>query len=163
MAQKFTAEEKGSKIEFAIKNLGISVAGNFTGLTGNAIFDINKLENSELNFSVNSNSVNTQNVARDKHLRKEEYFDVDKFPKISFRSSKISATKRLNRYEVEGMITIKGISKPIKFELLASEKNNNLELKCTFEINRRNYKVGGNSLVLSDNVKMNIFIICNKE
>ncbi len=162
MSQKYTPQEKGSKIEFAIKNIGISVPGNFSGLVGNVIFDSNNPQNSELNFSVNSNSVNTQNAARDKHLRKEEYFDVDKFAKISFESSKISIAKRINRYEVEGIITIKGISKPIKFELLVSEKNNNLELKCAFEINRRNFKVGGNSLVLSDNVKMNIFILCTK-
>ena len=95
-------------------------------------------------------------------MRKEEYFGVEKYPLINFKSTKINAATRLNRYNVEGNLTIKGITKPIKFELIAIEKENNLDLKCSFEINRRNFKAGGNSMILSDNVKMDIAIIAKK-
>jgi polyisoprenoid-binding protein YceI len=162
MAQTYNANDTNSKIGFVIKNIGLNVNGSFSGLKGTIIFDVKDLKSSEINFSVNSNSVNTDNSARDKHLRKEEYFDVEKFPIINFKSTKIEASTRLNRYNVEGNLNIKGIIKPIKFELIAVEKDNNLELKCNFEINRRNFKVGGNSLVLSDNVKMNLIVVCNK-
>lgn len=162
MAQNFIANNENSKINFVIKNIGLNVNGNFSGLQGTIIFDAKNLKSSEINFSVNSNSVNTENAARDKHLRKEEYFDVDKFQLITFKSTKIEPATRLNRYNVEGNLTIKGISKTIKFELIAIEKENNLDIKCNFEINRRNFKVGGNSLVLSDNVKMNLNINCFK-
>lgn len=162
MAQTYNANDTNSKIGFVVKNIGLNVNGNFSGLKGIIIFNVKDLKSSEINFSVNSNSVNTDNSARDKHLRKEEYFDVEKFPIINFKSTKIEVATRLNRYNVEGNLNIKGIIKPIKFELIAVEKDNNLELKCNFEINRRNFKVGGNSLVLSDNVKMNLSIICNK-
>ncbi len=162
MAQNFIADNENSKINFVIKNIGLNVNGNFSGLQGTIIFDAKNLKSSEINFSVNSNSVNTDNNARDKHLRESDYFDVKKFPIITFKSTKIEPATRLNRYNIEGNLSIKGISKTIKFELIAIEKENNLELKCNFEINRRNFKVGGSSLVLSDNVKMNLNINCIK-
>ena len=162
MAQTYTVNNDNSKVGFTIKNIGLNVNGSFSGLKGTIIIDNSDFKLSEINVSVNSNSVNTDNSARDKHLRKEEYFDVEKFPTISFKSIKIEKAARLNRYNVEGNLIIKGISKAIKFELITLEKDNNLELKCNFEINRRTFKVGGNSLVLSDNVKMNLNIIANK-
>ena len=162
MAQIYTANSENSKIAFTIKNIGLNVNGTFSGLKGTIVFNNLDLKSSEINVSVSSYSINTDNAARDKHLRKEEYFDVEKYPMINFKSSKIEKATRLNRYNVEGNLTIKGISKPIKFELIAAEKDNNLELKCNFEINRRTFKVGGNSLVLSDNVKMNLAITANK-
>ena len=162
MAQKFSANDKESKISFVIKNIGLNVNGNFSGLKGIITFDPKNLASSEIDVSVNSNSVNTDNNSRDKHLRQADYFDVEKYPLIIFKSSKISPASRLNRYNVEGILTIKGISKPLKLEMIGLEKDEKLELKCNFEINRRTFKVGGNSLVLSDIVKMNLLIIANK-
>ena len=162
MAQNYKVNDSRSKIGFVIKNIGLNVNGIFSGLKGNIIFDTKNLRSSELELSINSNSINTDNQTRDKHLRKDEYFDVEKYPLIIFKSTKIELATRLNRYNVEGNLTIKGISKTIKFELIASEKDKILDLKCNFEINRRNFKVGGNSLVLSDNVKMNLNIVADK-
>ncbi len=162
MAQTYNVNDASSKVNFVIKNIGLNVNGNFSSTKGKVILNVKDLKNSEINISINSNSVNTNNAARDKHLRKDDYFDVDKFPLITFKSTKIESAERLNRYNVEGNLTIKGISKSIKFELIAIEKDNNLELKCNFEINRRNFKVGGNSLVLSDNVKINLNIAAVK-
>lgn len=162
IAQNFVPNNDLSKVKFSIKNLGINVNGSFSGINGSIAFDSKNLNSSEINLSVNSNSINTENAARDKHLRKDEYFDVVKFPLITFQTTKISPATRLNRYNVEGDLTIKGIKKQIKFELISIEKEDNLDLRCTFEVNRRNFKVGGNSMILSDNVKMNIVIIAKK-
>ena len=162
VAQNFVPNNDLSKVTFVIKNLGININGNFSGVKGTIMFNAKDLNTSEINLSVNANTINTDNSARDKHLRKEEYFGVEKYPLINFKSTKINAATRLNRYNVEGNLTIKGITKPIKFELIAIEKENNLDLKCSFEINRRNFKAGGNSMILSDNVKMDIAIIAKK-
>ena len=163
MSQNFIANTENSKIAFVIKNIGLNVNGNFSGLQGTILFDAKDLKSSSINLSVNANSVNTDNNARDKHLRQEEYFNVEKYPLIAFITTKIETAARLNRYNVEGKLTIKGISKSIKFELIATEKENILDMKCNFEINRRDFKVGGNSLVLSDKVKMNLSLIANKK
>ncbi len=163
MSQNYIANSQNSKVEFVIKNLGLNVRGFFTVLQGEMIFNANDLKKSQMNFSINSNSVDTGIKDRDKHLRKEEYFDVEKFDLITFKSTKIEAISRLNRYNVEGNLTIKGISKLINLELIISEKETNLSLKCNFEINRRKFKVGGSSFILSDNVKMNINIIADKK
>ncbi len=163
MAQMYIANDENSKISFVIKNLGINVNGTFKDLKGNIIFDSKNLKSSEINVSVSSKTVNTDNKTRDKHIKESDYFDVEKFPFVSFKSTKIESATRINRYLVEGELTIKNIVKQIKFELIALEKDNGIELKCNFEINRRNFKVGGNSLVLSDIVKMNLNIIGTKK
>jgi polyisoprenoid-binding protein YceI len=162
MTQKYTPNEEKSKVNFTIKNLGINVNGSFTGLKGTCNFDSKDLDSSEINVSINSNSVDTKNKARDKHLKNDDYFDVEKFPLITFKSTKIEATKRVNRYLVEGNIIIKGISKLVKFEMIVSEKASNLEIKTSFEMNRRNFKIGGSSMILSDNVKMDLTILFDK-
>ncbi len=163
MSQNYVLDSENSKVNFVIKNLGLAVNGSFSGLKGNITFDPKNLKSFEITASVNSNSVNTDNKARDKHLRKADYFDVEKYPEITFKSTKIEVAKRINRYDVEGTITIKGISKPIKLEMLLTENGTKLELKCNFEINRRNFKIGDSSMILSDTAKMSLLLIANQE
>ena len=113
-------------------------------------------------MSVPATSITTDNKSRDKHLRQSEYFDVAQFENINFESSKFEAAARLNRFMVTGVLTIKGISRPLTFELFITEKDQKLELKSVFDINRRTFKVGDKSLILSDNVKMNVNVVCGK-
>ena len=159
MAQKNNIITDNSQVEFVIKNIGINVKGTFSGLNGQIFFDANDLKNSFIDVSIDANSVNTDNQARDKHLRKPDYFDAVQYPKISFKSTKIEKASRLNRYNIEGNLTIKGSTKSIKLETIISEKDDISTLKTNFEINRRNFKVGDNSLVLSDKVKLNLNVL----
>ena len=162
MAQNYTVVDSKSKVDFVIKNLGLSVNGSFTGLKGNISINPKDLINSSLNISLNAKSVNTENKARDKHLRQDDYFDVEKYPEINFKSSTVTALPKPNCYFVEGILTIKGISKQIKTEIIISEKSAFIEVKTNFEINRRLFKVGGKSFVLSDIVKLNINLMVEK-
>jgi polyisoprenoid-binding protein YceI len=92
--QNYTPTDAGSKVRFVIKNFGINTGGTFEGLTGTIIFDPANLAGASFNVSVDAKTVDTDLEARDNHLRKEEYFDVEKYPKLSFRSTKITTTNK---------------------------------------------------------------------
>ncbi|WP_395054524.1 YceI family protein [Flavobacterium sp.] len=162
-AQKFVATDTDSKIKFAIKNFGLTVDGTFSGVKGTILFDSKNIEKSEITLSINSNTVNTDNKERDKHLKKEDYFSVEKFPLISFTSTKITKKIGLNKFLINGNLTIKGITKPVEFEVTVSNKDAILTIKGTLQLNRKTYKVGGSSMVLSDNVKLNFILNCKEE
>lgn len=162
-AQKFSPQENDSKIKFVIKNFGLNVDGDFSGLRGFIIIDKKNIEKSEINFSVNSNSVNTNNKERDKHLKKETYFNVEKFPLISFISTNITKKIGLNKYLITGNLNIKGIIKRIEFETIISNKDSAILLRGGFQLSRRNFKIGDSSIVLSDVVKLNFVISCIEE
>ena len=161
-AQKFTPTDAESKVSFVIKNFGLKVDGQLKGIKGSISFDPNALNNSTFNVSVNANTINTDNSARDKHLRKEDYFHVEKFPTISFASSKISKTGTAGKYTVAGNLTMKGTTKPIEFDFTATPTNNGFSFKGSFTINRRDFNVGGKSLPLSDILIVNLDITTNK-
>lgn len=161
-AQKFTPIDAESKVSFVIKNFGLKVDGQLKGIKGSISFDPNALSNSAFNVSVNTNTINTDNSARDKHLRKEDYFHVEKFPTISFASTKISKTGTAGKYTVVGNLTMKGTTKPIEFDFTATPSNNGFFFKGSFTINRRDFNVGGKSLPLSDILIVNLDITTNK-
>lgn len=161
-AQKYTPIDAESKVSFVIKNFGIKVDGQLKGIKGIISFDPSELNNSNFNVSVNANTINTDNTARDKHLKKTDYFHVEQFPLISFVSSKITQRAIAGQFKVVGNLTIKGTTKPIEFDFTANPTNKGYQFKGAFTINRRDFKVGGNSLPLSDNLKVELDIIALK-
>jgi polyisoprenoid-binding protein YceI len=141
-----------SAITFTIKNAGLKVNGSFSGLEADIRFSPTEYKASTIKASVNANSIKTGIDARDNHLKKAEYFDAVNFPKITMESSFFG--KENNRFIGYFKLTIKGITKditvPFTFE-------NNV-FKGSFTIDRRQFKVGGNSFILSDNVKVDLLI-----
>lgn len=154
----FRPTDANSKVKFSIKNFGIRTGGEFTGLKGNIHFDPAHLEASKFVVSVDAKTVDTDNDSRDGHLRKEEYFDVAKYPVITITSTRIVATNITNRYYFAGTLTIKGITQPIGFGFTAVPFGNGWQFAGEFEINRRNFKVGGGSLVLQDQLKVQLSV-----
>lgn len=161
-AQKYTTTDVGSKVHFVIKNFGIKTGGDFTGLKGSIVFDPNALNTSSFNVSVNSNTVDTDNGTRDKHLRKEEYFNVESFPLIRFVSTKVTKSTVAGRFYIFGKLTIKGVTKAIEFGFSATPSLTGYVFNGEFEINRRDYGVGGSSMSMSDNLKVTLIITANK-
>jgi polyisoprenoid-binding protein YceI len=161
-AQKYTTTDEGSKVHFVIKNFGIKTGGDFTGLKGAITFDPKALATSQFNVSVNSNTVDTDNGTRDKHLRKSEYFDVEKYPVINFLSTKITESTVAGRFFVTGVLTIKGVSKVVQFGFNATPSATGYTFNGEFEINRRDYGVGGSSVSLADKLKVSLDIAAKK-
>ena len=157
--QNYTPADDGSKVRFVIKNFGINTGGTFEGLAGTITFDPANLANASFNVTVDAKTVDTDLEARDNHLRKEEYFDVEKYPKVSFRSTKITTTNKDGYLFMSGVITIKNISKEISFPFKQTSKDGGILFDGEFKLNRLDFGVGGKSFSMSDelNVELSIF------
>lgn len=160
-AQKYSPVDKDSKVEFTIKNFGINTKGSFTGLKGDIVFDEKNVAASSFNVSVDATTIDTDNNMRDGHLKKDDYFDVDKYPTLQFTSSSFKKTDD-NSYSVTGNLTIKATTKPVTIPFSATLSNGKLELKGSVKIQRKDYKVGGSSAVLSDDVTINLDVVAAK-
>ncbi len=158
-AQAYSPVEEGSKVKFVIKNFGINTDGVLTGLKGDINFDRNNLSSSSFNVSVVAGTINTDINARDNHIKKEEYLFVEKYPVISFVSTKISKTNTDDWLYVFGKLTIRGVTNIVKFPFKAIEKDGGILFEGEFVINRRDFKVGGKSVSLSDelNILLSVF------
>jgi polyisoprenoid-binding protein YceI len=161
-AQSYNPTDAGSKVRFVIKNFGINTGGTFEGLTGTIVFDPTKLPTSSFEVSVDAKTVDTDMEARDKHLRSDEYFDVEKFPKIIFKSSRIATTNKAEFLYVFGTITIKGVSKEANFPFSYKEKDGGYLFEGEFKLNRRDFGVGGKSFSMSDELTVQLSVFAKK-
>lgn len=162
-AQNYIPTDNGSDVKFSIKNFGLNVNGSFKGLKGKVTFNPANLPASSISASVDVATINTGNSSRDGHLKKEEYFHVAKYPVISFVSTKIINATKTGSLFIEGNITIKGITKAISFPFTAVPNSEGYLLKGEFKLNRRDFKVGGKSMVLGDNLTIALSIVARKK
>jgi len=103
-----------SKVGFEISHLVIStVEGRFDTFTGTIEMG-KKLEDLKLNASIEVASVSTGNADRDKHLKSADFFNAEKFPKMTFVSTSVSGPA--DHMTVKGDLSIHGVTKPVKFE-----------------------------------------------
>lgn len=161
-SQTYTSTDAGSSVKFTIKNFGLNVTGNFTGLKGEIKYAANNPDATNFKVSVDANTINTGISARDNHLKKEEYFNVAKYTTLHFASTKVAAAANGGAMVLTGTLTINGISKEVTFPFTVSPHGNDLLFKGSFGINRRDFKVGGGSMVMSDNVSINLEILAKK-
>jgi|SRR5438552_14835183 len=163
-SQQYKPVDGKSDVKFAIKNFGISTSGSLNGLKGTITFNPADLPSSSFNVSVDVNTINTGIDSRDDHLKKEEYFNVEKFPSITFVSTSI--TKDPNGYNVTGNLTIKGITKTISFPFnvqnMVQSQDAGIILTGNFSINRKDFDVGGSSAVLGNNVDVSLKVVAVK-
>ena len=153
--QHWTQNKVDTKVEFKIKNIGIYVSGGFSAVEFKSNFNKENLDESYINVLIKVVSINTGNMKRDKHLLKEDFFDIKNYEEIQFTSTKIEKTSTKN-FRINGNLTIKNITKSIKIPIEVLESEDSLEIRSNFKINRRDYKVGGNIWVLSNNVKIQV-------
>jgi polyisoprenoid-binding protein YceI len=150
--------DDGSKVHFVIDNFGIATGGDFKGLTGTIKFDAANPTAAEFDVSIDASTINTSIDSRDEHLRRTSYFDVKNYPRLSFKSTKITKTNKDDYLYLFGNITIKGVTKEIKFPFSATAKNGGYLFEGSFKLNRRDFNVGGSSISLSDEVTVSLSI-----
>ena len=160
--QTYTPADKGSTVRFVIKNFGINTGGTFEGLTGTITFDPASLSTASFNVSVDAKTVDTDMEARDNHLRKAEYFDVEKYPRLSFRSTKVTTTTKEGYLYMYGIITIKNVSKEISFPFKQTSKDGGILFEGAFDLNRRDFGVGGKSFSMADDLTVELSIFAKK-
>ena len=162
LAQNYTPADAGSKVKFVIKNFGINTSGTFEGLSGSINFDPANLSTANFEVNVESKTLDTDNQGRDNHLRKPEYFDVEKFPKLTFKSTRVTTTNKPEYLYLFGNITIKGVTKEIKFPFTYTAKDGGYLFEGEFSINRRDFGVGGKSFSMSDELNIVLSVYAKK-
>jgi polyisoprenoid-binding protein YceI len=102
-----------TQVEFSAKHLGMmTVRGHFAEVTATGDLDPDHPEKSTVEATINTASIRTHNEQRDNDLRSSNFLEIDKYPTMTFKSTKIEHTGR-DRYKVVGDLTIKGVTHPV--------------------------------------------------
>ncbi len=141
---KWVIDPMHSEVNFKVKHLVIStVTGTFKSFEGSLETENEDFEDAEINFSLDVNSIDTNQEPRDAHLTSADFFDAEKYPEITFKST--SFKKDGENYELIGDLTVKGITKPVKLQAeyggTAVDGYGNVKagFEVTGKINRKEY------------------------
>jgi polyisoprenoid-binding protein YceI len=116
-ATKWVIDPMHSEVQFKVKHLVIStVSGFFKSFAGELITDGDDFENAEIDFTLDIDSIDTNQSQRDEHLKSAEFFDAATYPKISFKSTSFTKTGD-DEYALKGDLTIKDVTKPVSLDV----------------------------------------------
>lgn len=166
-AEIYTIDPTHSEVSFQVRHLVTQVRGKFNEYQGTIALDPAKFESSKVEFRIKAASIDTDLEDRDKHLRAEDFFFVEKYPEITFKSQKIKATGK-DTYEVTGPLTMRGVTKTVTLPVTFLGKvrdpwgNDKAGFALETTINRKDYGIVWNAaldnggVVLGDDVKIAI-------
>jgi polyisoprenoid-binding protein YceI len=174
-ADTYVIDAVHSNIGFSIKHLTVSdVQGNFKTFSGSITLDAKDPTATQLEATIETKSINTQNEARDAHLRNADFFDADANPTITFKSTAV--TSKGNTLTVAGELMIKGVTKPISLTLTISgpikspmSGDNVIGISGQTKINRQDFGVKWNKqmdqggYILGDEVAVSINLEAHKK
>ena len=163
----YDIDAKHSYIGFRVTHMGLAeVPGAFRDFSGSINYDGKDVSKSSVNFTAKVASVDTGVAPRDTHLRTADFFEVEKYPDMTFKSTKVE--KKGDKWEVTGDFTLKGVTKQITIPftvngLMKDQKGNvKMGISAQTMINRQDYgvkygnKLPDGTLALSDMVKIDL-------
>jgi polyisoprenoid-binding protein YceI len=136
-----------TSVKFEVEHLTVSlVAGQFLDFDGAMISDKSDFTDAKIDFTVQTKSVNTNVEKRDQHLRSPDFFDVEKYPQMSFKNIAFKKDSE-GRYVLAGDLTIKDVTKPVVFDVtywntvLDPWGNTRTGFRAKLKINRFDYHI----------------------
>ena len=111
-SDQFVIDRSHSDATFQVRHLFSRVRGRFGAFEGTITMDAAKPEASSVSFTIDAASIDTDNGDRDMHLRSPDFFDVEKFPAITFSSQQVRVVAK-DRYEVTGTLFMHGVEKTV--------------------------------------------------
>ncbi len=102
-----------STVDFVVRNLWYNVKGRFNVLDGSIVLDEDDIRQSSVTATIKASSIDTGNKRRDVHLQSSDFFDVERFPDIQFKSSRVARGKDRDSLEVDGTLTIRDKTVPV--------------------------------------------------
>jgi polyisoprenoid-binding protein YceI len=152
-----------SSAQFAVRHMGIStVRGTFTKLNGTARYDAADPKNNSVEVTIDTASVDTRVEMRDNDLRSDHFFDAQKFPTMTFRSTKIESAGT-NKVKITGDLTIRGIAKPVTLDVDGPSKPVNdgqghlhMGVSATGTVNRTDFGMTGYQGMVGNEVILTI-------
>jgi len=160
-------DQSHSDISFRIRHLVSRVRGTFNDWSGTIVADPRNLAGGSVQVEIKTASIDTNNERRDTHLRSGDFFDAEKHPTITFRSTRVQTRGR--RLTVNGNLTMNGITRPVVLTGEAAEPagaagKRRIGFEATTTINRKDFNVTwnraaeGGGVVLGDEVEITINI-----
>ncbi len=172
--EAWSIDKAHSMTQFKVRHMMANVVGQFRDFDANINVDRANLANSNVEFTIQSTSIDTGNTNRDDHLRSADFFEVAKFPTITFKSTSIKSTGK-DSFDVTGDFTMHGVTKritlPVSFLGFGKDARGNEKagLEIETSINRKDYGIVWNrtidegGVLLGDDVKVMINLELNKK
>lgn len=159
-----------SEVGFKIRHLVAKTSGRFTAFKGTIAVDSFNISNSTVEITIDTTSINTDNEYRDKDLRSDKYFDVAKYPTITFKSTEVKEVSK-GKLEVTGDFTLHGITKRITFPVTSLGTIPGMKPGSTvigfgdgaLKLNRHDYGISAMKGVLGDDVDINLDVEAVKQ
>jgi polyisoprenoid-binding protein YceI len=115
-AADYTVDPAHSSVNFTIRHLVSKVTGSFNEFSGEFSYDEKKPESSKGMMTIQTKSINTNNAKRDDHLRSADFFDAEKNPTITFKSTKVTPSGK-GKFKLLGDMTMHGVTKPVTWDV----------------------------------------------
>ncbi len=165
-AETFEVDVTHSDVSFKVRHFVSKSSGRFDDFSGTFVVDREDMTKTTIEFAVKMASIDTDNDSRDNHLKSPDFFDVEKYPDMTFKSTGITKTGE-SSYDVTGQFNLHGVTKEIVIpvEVLGfhdDEKGSQAGFEMDFVINRKDFGIIWNKaldaggFVLGEDVEINI-------
>jgi polyisoprenoid-binding protein YceI len=168
---KWVIDKSHSKVQFDVAHLVISeVTGQFKSFDGSVLSDKPDFSDAKIEVNIDVNSINTDDEKRDGHLKSPDFFDANKYPKITFKSKSLKKVNN-NLYKLTGDLTMHGVTKEVvldvQFNGIKNDPwgNTKAGFKVTGKINRNDFGLKYNAPLEGGGVLIGeeVNITCNVE
>lgn len=166
----WTIDTNHAQTNFQIRHMGVStVRGSISGVTGTIVWDSKDPSKSRVEATIDTNTVNTNNAGRDKDLKSANYFNVEKYPTMTFKSTSVSQAN--GKLQVVGDLTLAGVTKSVTLDVdgpTAPQKGMGgktvIGLSATGMVKRSDFNFAPKmpSMALGDEVQITIDVEANQ-
>ncbi len=170
----YKIDKNHSEVGFKVRHFFSKTPGRFGDFSGVIMLDEKNPAASSVDVSIQTTSIQTNNERRDNHLRGDDFFNAEKFPVITFKSTKITLVEG-NKYKVDGDLTLRDVTKPVTLDAelvgmgAVGQSGTRAGFQATTSINRKDYGVLWNKAldnggtVLDDIVYINLDVEAIKD
>jgi polyisoprenoid-binding protein YceI len=170
---KWSVDKAHSSVKFSVIHMVVSeVDGNFKMFDGSLEAAKPDFSDAKINFTIDVNSINTDNEKREGHLKSADFFDVANYPQIKFVGTSMKPLGG-NKYELKGNLTLKDVTKPVVFQVtyggtLTTKNGAKAGFKAKTTIDRYDYNLKWNNaleaggLAVSKEVEITVNVELNK-
>jgi polyisoprenoid-binding protein YceI len=152
--KSYVVDKNHSSVGFQIRHMVGKVSGRFNDFDGKITADPAKPETGSVEFTIKAASITTDNERRDTHLRSADFFEVEKYPEISFKSEKI-VPKGKDEYEVSGPLTMHGVTKAVVLPVkMLGTSGDLIGLEVQTVLNRKDYGIVWNKVLDTGGVQL---------
>lgn len=151
-----------SQLNFSMKQMGVPVSGSFKKFAANVSFDPAQAEKGKADISIDINSISLPTAEANAEAKKKDWFNSSQFPQARFVSSSIKPLGG-NRYQLNGKLTLKGISRDLSMPFTATTQGKTVNIDGSLPISRLAFKIGEGSWsdtgTVADNIDLRFRVV----